>query len=183
MTCIIGLKHKKKVYIGGDSCAVGGYETRVFSNKKVFYIGNNNNRMLIGYSGSFRMGQIIQYHVQPSEITLPIEKYLVRKFIPVLRKTLEKHKWLKQESGSDNINDDGQFLVGLKGQVFCIYEDFQVHSVSDNILTLGSGSSYALGAMLALADVPPKKRILTALEISGQLTTSVCAPYYVDTIG
>jgi len=183
MTCIIGLKHKKKVYIGGDSCTTSGWETRPTSQKKVFRIGNNDNRILIGNSGSVRTEQILHYHVTPPKITVPVEKYLVCEFVPLLRKTLQEHGWMKKENETESISEQGRFIIGIKGQLFCIYEDFQVHSVSDDILTIGSGGDYALGVMLALADKPPKQRILTALEISGQLTMSVCAPYYVDTIG
>ena len=183
MTCIVGLKHKQKIYIGGDSCTTAGYETRASSQKKVFRIGSADNGILVGYCGSARMGQIIRYGVRPPKIKGDVEKYLFRKFIPALRKTLGEQGWLKQENNTDAINDDGRFMVGLKGEIFCIYEDFQVHSVEDNIHSIGSGRNYALGVMLALSNEPPKDRILTALSVAGQFTMSVCAPYYVESIG
>lgn len=177
MTCIIGLKHNKKIYIGGDSCTTAGYETRAQPQKKVFRIGGAD--ILVGYCGSIRLAQIMQYVLTPPKITSPIEKYLVCDFVPALRETLSEHGWLNRENSTDRLNENARFIIGVEKQIFCIYEDFQVHSVKDNILTIGSGSEYALGAMFALSGVPPKKRILAALSIAGQLTTSVCAPYYV----
>jgi len=182
MTCIVGLKHKKKVYIGGDSCTTAGYETRATSQKKVFRIGNNDNAMLIGNSGSLRTQQILKYNVTPPKITQSVEKYLVREFVPLLRKTLKEHGWIKKENETEEISGQGGFIIGLKGQIFCIYQDFQVHAVEDNIHSIGSGGEYALGAMLAMPNSPPKQRILTALSIAGELTMSVSAPYYVETL-
>ena len=57
MTCIVGLEHDGKVYMGGDSAAVGGMDVYPSRIPKVFQAG----RYLIGYTTSFRMGQLLQY--------------------------------------------------------------------------------------------------------------------------
>ena len=59
MTCIVGLVDDGKVYMGGDAASVDGYIVRTSALSKVF----RNGPFLIGYSTSWRMGQILQYHL------------------------------------------------------------------------------------------------------------------------
>lgn len=66
MTGIAALIERNKVYMAGDSAAVGGghYLTST-ANPKVF----KNNGVLIGYTSSFAMGNALQYrlHIPPYE--------------------------------------------------------------------------------------------------------------------
>ena len=57
MTCIVGLETPNGIMMGCDSAAVGGGNIFTTRLKKVFKRG----KFLIGYSTSFRMGQVIQY--------------------------------------------------------------------------------------------------------------------------
>ena len=61
MTCIVGLEHKGKVYIGGDSAGVAGYSLSVRADQKVFINGN----FIFGFTSSFRMGQILRFGFNP----------------------------------------------------------------------------------------------------------------------
>ena len=60
MTCVIGLEHKGEVYIGADSAATSGWAVSATRLPKVFLV----NEFLIGYAGSFRMGQLLQHKLQ-----------------------------------------------------------------------------------------------------------------------
>lgn len=55
MTCVVGLVDKGTVYIGVDSAAVQGWTRRKSRVAKVFHRGP----FLIGYTTSFRMGQLL----------------------------------------------------------------------------------------------------------------------------
>ncbi len=58
MTCIVGVTDGTEVVLGGDSAGVS-IETRqleVRANRKVF----RRQDYVFGYSGSFRMGQILR---------------------------------------------------------------------------------------------------------------------------
>ena len=82
MTCVVGLVHQNKVYIGADSAAVHSWTRRQTSLAKVFRRGP----FLIGYTTSFRMGQLLQH-----ELTVPKQQgdddvhYLVTQFIEAVR--------------------------------------------------------------------------------------------------
>lgn len=60
MTCIIGLIKNKKVYIGGDSAGVDGLNITIRKDSKVFKI----NKFIIGYTSSFRMGQLLRFKLK-----------------------------------------------------------------------------------------------------------------------
>ena len=61
MTCIVGVVDNGKVYMGGDSAGVGGLCIETRKQPKVF----RNGDFLIGYTDSFRMGQLLQYKMSP----------------------------------------------------------------------------------------------------------------------
>ena len=61
MTCIVGLVHEGVVYIGGDSAGVAGLSLTVRADEKVF----RNSDFLMGFTTSFRMGQLLRYSLKP----------------------------------------------------------------------------------------------------------------------
>ena len=56
MTCIAGLIEDGNIWIGGDSAAVTHYRMMKRADTKVFI----NGPFLIGFTSSYRMGQILQ---------------------------------------------------------------------------------------------------------------------------
>ena len=61
MTVIVGLQHNGAVYIGGDSAGIAGYDLMIRHDEKVFV----NQQFIMGYTTSFRMGQILRYSFKP----------------------------------------------------------------------------------------------------------------------
>jgi hypothetical protein len=61
MTCIVGLIDNGKVWMGGDSAGVSGLDVTVRKDPKVF----KNGDFLIGYTSSFRMGQLLRFKFNP----------------------------------------------------------------------------------------------------------------------
>lgn len=172
MTCVVGLVEKETVHIGVDSAAVQGWTRRASRVPKVFRRGP----FLIGYTTSFRMGQLLQHHldVPPQEAGQDDMEYLVTHFIERVRALLKEKGFTKVEQ---NTEKGGQFLVGYRGRLYTVESDFQVGEHFDGFEVLGSGSEFALGAMKALANVPAKQRIRRALEIAAHFNMGVCAPF------
>lgn len=177
MTCIIGVEFEGKVYIGGDSMASNGVDRHVTGLKKVFRVGE----FLIGYTSSFRMGQILQYHLQAPQQQDGVtdERYMVVEFVEAVRTCLKDKGWSvinnNQESG-------GTFLVGYRGHLYEIESDFQVNHFVNGIVACGAGEQFALGAMEALSNFKPKKRILQSLAVAAKYSNYVCEPFYVESI-
>lgn len=175
MTCIIGLEHEGQVYMGADSAASNWSEIKPTRLRKVFRLGP----FLVGYTSSFRMGQLLQYQVGDIPIQTEADDvaYLVRSFVEPIRKALKDYGFAKVDNNREEI---GFFLLGYKQRVYEVASDLQVNTYRDGVICTGSGSEYAYGAMAALPDLGPKKRILRALKIAGSYSTTVGGPYYVE---
>ena len=176
MTCIVGLVQDGKIYLGGDSAATDSWETRASRLKKVFRRGE----FLIGYTSSFRMGQILQHHldVRSKESGEDDEHFMVAGFVEAVRECLKKFAYTKVEHSRE---EGGTFLVGYNGGLYNVMSDFQVNFYHDAYDAIGGGAQYALGAMRVLGEMAtPEARIYRALEAAAYFSNGVCAPFYVD---
>ena len=175
MTCIVGLEHDGKVYMGGDSAAVANGNLQLTDTPKVF----KKDGLLIGYTWSFRMGQVIQYSDAFPELKAHPDNYsyLIESFVPFLRSEFKTAGWLKVENSQD---EGGQFLAGVRGELFEINSDFSVLKMIDGFDAVGSGSHYALGALRILKNNTDKEPIIKvglALEAASYFASSVSAPF------
>lgn len=177
MTCIIGLEHNGVVYIGGDSQASNGVRKGASRVRKVFHTGN----FLIGATSSYRMINILRYNlaVRDQNANESDEEYMVTAFVEASRTAFKSGGY----TYIDNSREwGGDFLVGYKRTLYVIQTDFQLNHYDEGLYCAGSGYEVAWGAMLALEDMPPKKRIKTSLEIAGKVAVGVGAPYYVESL-
>ena len=176
MTCIIGLVDRGIVYMGADSMAANGWNARVTKLPKVF----KRDDFLIGYTTSFRMGQLLQHRlVIPARGQEPVMDYMVCSFVESVRGCLKDNGYTKIEH---NTEEGGQFLVGYGNRLFVIHSDFQVNEHAEGYDAIGCASSYVLGAMRALADLRPKQRILDSLKIAAHFSSGVQRPFYVKVL-
>lgn len=191
MTCIVGLEYKDGVIIGGDSAAVAEGRVQLTTTPKVFKLAH----VLIGYTWSFRMGQIIQYSSDVPKMDASKQypsdsnyKYLINDFVPFLKDVFKDAGWLKTEEERD---EGGQFLIGIRGQLYEINSDFSVLRMSDRYIAVGSGAPYALGALYTLkekvnefSDIiePPSHIVLLALQAAAYYSTGVSAPFVIRKI-
>jgi ATP-dependent protease HslVU (ClpYQ) peptidase subunit len=173
MTCIIGLEANGRVYMGADSCGSDDWTNRAYDIQKVFRV----KQFIIGYTSSFRMGQLLQYAlvVTPQNGTDDLT-YLVTIMAEAVRDAFKAHGYAYIENSQEF---GGLFLVGYRGKLYQISSDFSVLHTLDGYSAVGSGHTVALGVMAALEGLSPKKRILKALEITGQFVGSVKPPYKV----
>lgn len=177
MTCVVGLVDKGTVYIGVDSAAVQGWTRRRSLVTKVFQRGP----FLIGYTTSFRMGQLLQHHldVPPQEPGTDDVAYLVTHFIEKARALFKEKGFTKVEA---NTEKGGQFLVGYQGRLYSVESDFQVGESEEGYDAIGSGADFALGAMAALPRAKPRERITKALEIAAHFNMGVCGPFSIASL-
>ena len=173
MTCIIGLVSKGKVYMGGDSAGASGWTVRPVQSPKVFKVGP----FIIGYTTSFRMGEILQYHLSvQAQDGKSDHEYMVQQFAEAVRVALKEHGFAKVEN---NVEGGGTFLVGYHGHLYSVGDDFQMTEHSDGYDACGCGKSFALGAMKALGELEPKARIRQALKIAAYFSGGVLPPFHI----
>lgn len=172
----MGLVSKGKVYMGGDSAGASGWLVRPLQNPKVFKVGP----FIIGGTGSVRMSNVLQYHlkVQPQDGESDHE-YMVRQFAEAVRATLKEHGVAKIDN---NVEEGGTFLVGYRGHLYWADSDFQITEHTDGYDACGCGQEFALGAMMALEGLPPKKRVKRALEIAAHFSGGVLPPFQVNVL-
>lgn len=180
MTCIVGLSHKGKVWIGGDSAGSSEGFMAKRKDKKVF----KKDGFIIGFAGSFRFGDILKYKYQfPKRGKISLEKYFVCDFIDGLRECINT-SGLKRNSEDGPEEMESGMLIGTEGRLFSIDSDFQVAEPSDGIYCIGSGSEYSFGAMfiekVSNKFKDPKKSIINSLKAASYWNPGqVSAPYTV----
>jgi len=180
MTCIVGIEHKDRgenmVYMGGDSAAVGGWDMSIETGPKVFHVGE----FLIGYTSSFRMGQLLQYHlsVKPQEKESN-RAYMIAVFAEAVRELLKGHGYARVEN---NEEEGGCFLVGYRGELYTMEGDFAVLRSADGFAAIGCGSSYALGALKAMGLEHPQEALERALEVAAHFSAGVRGPFTTELI-
>jgi ATP-dependent protease HslVU (ClpYQ) peptidase subunit len=179
MTCIVAIEHNGKVYMGGDSAAVSNRDIRVIDSKKVFKVGP----FLIGYTDSFRMGQLLQYNLvvddQEYVQVEDDEEYLIKVFIPAVRKCLKNGGYAEI---NNNVESGGQFLVGYKGKIYVVESDFLLLRFKEEYNAIGCGDKYALGSLATtdFLDYDPERRLDMALETASKFSSGVVAPFYIE---
>jgi hypothetical protein len=122
MTCVAGMIQGGKVYIGADSCGSNGHIYSVRKDPKVF----TNGKYVIGYTSSFRMGQLLMFNNLPKYSKKKDGdefKFMVCKFVPAIRAIFKEGGYSKISSNEES---GGCFLVGFRGRLFQIESDFQV---------------------------------------------------------
>lgn len=183
MTCIVGIAIDGKVYIGGDSAGVdasGSYDLTVRADEKVFYI---ENRFVIGFTTSFRMGQLLRYAFKPPEKRhgQDLMHYMVTDFVNALRACLKESGWAVKKEEQEKA---GTFLVGCEGRLFAVYDDYQVAEPVCGYEAIGCGFQVAKGAVFALKnefqlDKDPESIVLRALCAAEAHNAGVRGPFHV----
>ncbi|MYV56521.1 hypothetical protein [Streptomyces sp. SID3212] len=172
MTVIAGLVHTGRVHLAGDSAGVGGYSLTVRRDPKVF----RNGPYVMGFTSSFRMGQLLQHALRPPRPKGDLEEFMVTKFIDAVRTCLKDGGWAKKDSEQE---EAGIFLVGVVGRLFVVHADYQVGESADGYMAVGCGDDLALGALHATAalDMKPKARLTAALAAAERHSAGVTGPY------
>lgn len=175
MTCIVGLKENGVVYIGADSSAYCNGIVTSSKLEKVFKVKD----FIIGYTTSFRMGQLLQYYlseVEDKEEGQGDLEYLVKTVIPFIQK-------LFKENGFANINENvergGKFLLAYNNNLYEIEGDYQVNTYHDNYNSVGSGEDFAKSSFYTTRNVKisPETKVYLALESAEHFVSSVCRPF------
>lgn len=175
MTCIVGMVDGKDVIVGGDSAGVAGWSLHIRADSKVFV----SHGFIYGFTSSFRMGQLLRYKFIPPEMKgTNLDEYMRTAWIDAVRRCLADGGFAKKENG---VETGGTFLVGHKGRLFCVYEDFQVAECSDEYAAVGCGTDIASGAMFAMKEMRKTAhwKITKALEAAVNHSAGVRGPFEV----
>jgi hypothetical protein len=124
MTCIVGLVDKKSVWMGVDSLGSNSYTRMSREDMKLFKCPRVEG-IMISYTTSFRMGQILMYGENFFDERLEDvdHKYMVTKFIPRVQKAFSEGGF---ETLKDGNKSGGNFFVAFRDKLFAVESDYQV---------------------------------------------------------
>jgi ATP-dependent protease HslVU (ClpYQ) peptidase subunit len=175
MTCIVGLVDGSNVWMGGDSAGVDeNYGLVVCKQPKVF----RNGPYLIGYTSSFRMGQLLEHVFRPSipQEGQSVVQFMSSNFVEELRICLKDGGYSVIENNRDSA---GTFLVGFGGSLFRVEDDFSVIQSEKDFDACGCGRDLALGAMWNNTSLSNRQRIEGALSTASHFSAGVRRPFHV----
>ena len=174
MTVIVALKENGVVYMGGDSAGTSEHRISVRKDAKVKKIGN----ILIGFSGSFRAGQIISrdFKCPTRGKKQSLQAFMSTTFINSFLDSLADNDYIPPH---DNTGVD--ILIAIEGKIFSILSDCQIEEVYSHYNAIGSGADSALGALYATnkLGIPPITRVKLCLSASAQFCNQVRRPFHI----
>lgn len=179
MTCIVAAKAADgSVVMGCDSAGSDGWALYILRDPKIYRVGG----MLIGFTSSFRMGQLLGHSLSVPEhhSDVPLEKYMATTFMDAVRRCLKDGGYAKREN---DVETGGVFLVAYKGRIFQVQENFSVIENGRDYDACGSGYMLALGSLFATGGInDTRERVETALKAAEDFCASVRGPMRFDVL-
>jgi len=178
VTCIVGVETPDGVLLGGDSAGISGWVRTHRADPKVFAHGAG---YVIGFTTSFRMGQLIRYADLPKPLDRQgddLDRFMATEFVDAVRQVLKDGGWAARDKDRE---DAGTFLAGVNGRLFKIADDYQVGRPLDGYDAAGCGWELALGSLHTTASltVPPVERVGLALGAAAHHSAAVHGPFTV----
>ena len=170
MTTIIGVQTSRGCLIAADSRVTTdkGRPAQHLSVSKISKLG----RYFVAGAGIAQPCDVIQHCWKPPSISKSAGKdpfhFAITELVPSLRELLTAHQIVTKS------DDDGfELLIAFRGHLVEVDSDFNVSMRDDGIYGLGSGSDFAIGALLAGANW---KR---ALQIAATNDVNTGPPFHV----
>lgn len=119
-----------------------------------------NGRYLLGAAGDVRAINILHHAFTPPTPTFTtsgpkLDQFITQKFIPCLRNCFEETGYAIPEFAEDKnhiAEHSSTIIVVINGVIYIIEGDYSWTSDKTGMYAIGTGSSYALGAIHALTN-------------------------------
>lgn len=181
MTAIAAIAKGGRVYMAGDSAAVGqSHYLSLAATPKVFEVGP----LVIGYTSSFRMGYALQHRLElpdglpDGESLIALDRWMAVDFIDAVRQLMTAVGHMRKDCDREQ---GGVFLVGVRGRIYECDDDYHARRVGHDYYACGSGVSVCLGALKAAEilapDADPSDVLVAALRAASAHVTSVSSPF------
>jgi ATP-dependent protease HslVU (ClpYQ) peptidase subunit len=194
MTTIVGIQGDDYAVICTDSRVSSFDESGMAYQITTLGTGTSkvasNGKYLLGAAGDVRAINLLHHVFTPpapvfSESGAKLDHFITQKFIPALRNCFENHGYAMPDNDTkDHIAEhSSQIVVVINGTIYIIDGDYSWTSDKTGIYAIGSGSSYALGALHALSngkELPlnkAKTSINKALSVASKFDPYTGAPF------
>jgi ATP-dependent protease HslVU (ClpYQ) peptidase subunit len=192
------------VAIQGDGYAVVGTDSRVSSFDEqgmafqITTLGTGagkiaqNGKYLLGAAGDVRAINLLHHVFIPPAPTFNdgghrLDHFITQKFIPQLRNCFENNGYAMPDNDGKNhmAEHNSTILVVINGVIYIIDGDYSWTSDRTGVYAIGSGSSYALGAIQAITggkqlQIPKAKAAINkALSITSKFDPYTGSPFQI----
>lgn len=147
MTCIVAWKTEDdNVVLAGDKKGSNGYTADIVKEPKVF----RNKDFMIGYTSSFRMGQILKHVWTPPQrkIDQTTDNYMYCDVVNSLRKTMKDNGFLN----TDNKDKSGTFIIVYENRIFLHQDEFSLLEFESKVTACGCGEDFAVASVTTLLE-------------------------------
>lgn len=175
MTCIVALRHAGRVYMGADSAGVAGLMLRERADPKIYRVGP----FLIGFTSSFRMGQLLGHSLKVPEKPDDIDAFvfMCTTFVESVRACLKAGGYAGRENDREYA---GTFLCAYQGRVFRVESDYQIGETGFGFDACGCGEEIALGSLFSTGGAPAADRVRLALRAAQAFSAGVREPFLIE---
>lgn len=169
MTCIVALKYKDIIYMGGERGASDEETIMPLSTPKIWKSGP----YVFGYAGTLD-GERMRYNFKPtapSPQVKDLDKFMQTNFIKQLREFY--NEWWVDTTKDGDLG----LIIGIYGN---IYEhnavDMSLSKFSGDYVAIGSGSNFAYGSLFSTESLSARQRVYKAVESAVAFSPTCVGP-------
>lgn len=183
MTCIVAFKTEEgHSVIAGDYMASNGHNFHKVANSKVF---SKSDKCAVGYTSSFRMGQILEHYwtLPPRTEGQELENYINVTVIESLRATFKTYGY-GMKNGLEDLG--GNFLLLYGERIYEVQYNYSVLDYDLEVIAVGSGSDAAQAALYCLLPVKlenVEEMLMKVFEATSMVTATVSPEFSYIVIG
>lgn len=195
MTTIIGIQGQDYALVCSDSristMDEGGFASQITT------LGSNtakiaeNGKYLLGAAGDMRAINILHHAFVPPVVPAgttgkKLDNFITTRYVPALRECFEKQGYASPDNDSaTHIAEHGStVLTVVGGTIYVVDGDYSWTSDIHGLYALGTGSSYALGALQVLCSsknmtiAQAKKNALKAIAVAAKYDPYTGSPFH-----
>lgn len=177
MTIVAAVEKNSKVYFGCDSIFGTDDLKDKFADSKFVKFPD----LIIGFSGYLRAFQVVKRQLKIRKDIKKTDDWFHINFISSMKDVLRKNGVLVVENEQEKLPSNCNFLIGFKGKIYEMDDDFSMFRSARGFACIGSGSNVALGSLWTTRDLAsPQARLRLALEASVELVPSCAPPFFYE---
>jgi len=195
MTTIVGIQGDNFSVVCSDSRISTVDDEGVISQITTLKDGNGkvavNGKYLLGAAGDMRAINLLHHVYQPpavppATVGKKLDQFFTSKVVPSIRECFEQHGYALPDTNEKKhiAENDSTVLISVAGVIYILDGDYSWTSDAQNFYAIGTGSSYALGALQVIRGKrkisinQAKTLALKAVNVAARFDPGTGAPFH-----